>query len=166
MIAVANAGVAPYFARMLYLSLRLVHFISMGVWFGSNLLALRDIRTSLAAGPSNIGPLKARMQSGGMLATISGVITLLTGLALIFVLGGFKSVPRAIHIGLLTGIICAVVGGAGVGRTWFMIEKKLDAGADAASLAPLMKRIGMLSGIFQLLWLVTLILMVFRGAVG
>lgn len=151
---------------MLYLSLKLVHFVFMGTWFGSSLFSLRDIKSSFAAGPAHIPLLRARMQVVGRLAMLSGALTLLSGVGLIFALGGFAAVPRAIHIGLLTGLVTAIVGGAGVGRTWQAIEQRLDAGADAAAVAPLVKRIGMLSGIFHLLWVVSLVLMVFRGAIG
>ncbi len=151
---------------MLYLSLRLVHLVFMGTWFGSNLLSIRDVKTSFAAGPAHLPGLRDRMMRSGRLATISGGLTLLSGFGLIFMLGGFSSVPRAIHIGLATGIACSIVGAAGVGRTWMLIEKKLDAGAEPSTLEPLLKRLTMLSGIFQLLWLVSLVLMVFRAVAG
>ena len=55
------------------------------------------------------------------------------------------------------------IGTGGIGGTWKKIQKRIDEGADPASLGDLAKRIAMLSGIFHLLWLVTLVLMVFRA---
>ncbi|MBX7100409.1 MAG: hypothetical protein K1X89_22010 [Myxococcaceae bacterium] len=151
---------------MLYLSLKLVHFVFMGTWFGSSVFALRDIKSALAAGPAHFSLLRGRMLVVGRLAMLSGALTLLSGVGLIFALGGFAAVPKAIHVGLLTGLATAIVGGAGVGRTWQAIDQRLEAGGDAAAVAPLVKRIAMLSGIFHLLWVVSLVLMVFRGAIG
>lgn len=151
---------------MLYLSLKFVHFIFMSTWMGSSLFAMRDIRTSLAGGTGQVPGLRDRMGRIGKLAMLSGAMTILTGFGLIFALGGFGAVPRGIHIGMTTGILTGIIGGVGVGRTWAQIDAKLGAGADPASLAALVKRIGMFSGIFHGLFFVTLLLMVFRLYVG
>ena len=147
---------------MLTTVLKFVHLFTMAAWIGSSMFAPADIRRTFA-GNGDFAALRERMRSIGRVAMGSGALTFLSGLALIFALGGFGTVTPAIHIGLVTGLVTAIVGGAGIGRTWGEIDKKLAANADPASLAPLVRRIGILSHVFHLLWLVTLVLMVFRG---
>ena len=77
-------------------------------------------------------------------------------------MGGFGSVPVVIHISIVTAFIAWVVGGAIIGRNAAAIEKGLEEGAEPESLKPLAKKIAMGVGIFHSLWLVTLIMMVFR----
>jgi hypothetical protein len=151
---------------MAFAALRLVHFVFMATWFGTGLFALRDVRTALAAGPAHVPLLRQRMRVVGIAASASGALTLLSGFGLIFALGGFASVPAAIHMGLGLAIVTAVVGGAGIGGTWRKIDAALEAGADPATVAPLLGRLRMFSGAFQGCWFATLLLMVFRGVIG
>jgi hypothetical protein len=151
---------------MFFPALRLVHFVFMATWFGTGLFALRDVRATLAAGPAHVPLLRERMRVVGIAAGASGALTILSGLGLIFALGGFASVPRAIHMGLGLAIVTGVVGGAGIGGTWRKIDTALAAGADPATLTPLLARLRAFSGAFQACWFGTLLLMVFRGAIG
>ena len=70
--------------------------------------------------------------------------------------------PVPIHIGLTLTLVAIGVGALGLGGTWRRIDAQLKEGASRESVAPLVKRTAMFSGIFQLLWLVILLLMVFR----
>lgn len=149
---------------MLYLSLRFVHIIFMAAWFGAPLFIASDIRRTLAAGPAGLPLLERRVGRSNMVAAIGAVGTILTGFGLIFALGGFGKVPPPIHAGLLLGVIMLLLGGGGIDRTCKQIFKQLGEGASPESLGRLTKRLSMLSGIFQLLWLVTLVLMVFRNS--
>jgi hypothetical protein len=151
---------------MLYLSLRFVHITFMALWIASGGFAGSDVRRTLATGdPAQVPLLRVRMQRFAILGGVSSLVTILTGIALIFALGGFGKVPVAIHVGLTLGVILGIVGGAGIGGTWRKIDALLGpAGApsDPSAVAALVKRLSMHTGIFHLLWLTTLVLMVFR----
>jgi hypothetical protein len=152
---------------MLYLGLRLVHILFMTTWIGSALFATADVKRTFATGePSHLPLLRERMRKTGIAAGVSGLVTVLTGIALIFVLGGFGKVPIAIHIGLTTGVLALVVGAGGIGGTWRKIDTAIGSGAPMASLQPLVGRLAMLGGIFHLLLFSTLVLMVLRTAIG
>lgn len=148
---------------MLYFFLRFVHIAAMASWFGSIMMLTGDIRRSVELGPPHIAPLVGRVRRSVVIATGSGWTTVLTGVALIFDLGGFGAVPVAIHVGLVLGL-CLVGVGAFMGRTWDTLLAKHEAG-DHAAVGPLLKRMSMLGGIFQLVWTVILGLMVFRAMV-
>ncbi|MBL9039188.1 MAG: hypothetical protein JNG84_11770 [Archangium sp.] len=151
---------------MLILSLRLVHFIFMAMWFGASLFATRDVRTSIAAGPTAFPGLRDRMKRTSIASMISGPMVLLTGLGLIFAMGGFAAMPKAIHIALGLAIVMSVVGAVGVGGTWDKIDAQLTADATPEKLAPLVRRLAMFGGIFHGLWTAVLVLMVFRYVIG
>lgn len=148
--------------EIIFLVARTVHFICMALWIGFGIYAGLDARTSFAAGPSNFPALRARQRRVGPIMGASGFLTLASGLVMIFCHGGFAHVPVCIHVGLLTGLISGVVGAVGIGGTWSKVDKMMEEGKDVAMMEPLMKRIGTLGKVFQALWLVTLLLMVFR----
>lgn len=149
---------------MLYLTLRLLHISFMAIWIGAIFFSSGDVRRTLATPDANLDLLRDRMHRSLRLAAASGLITLVTGVALIFALGGMGSVPIGIHIGLLTGLIMLGVGGGLVGRSWKQIDAALAGGASRESVAPLVKKLAMGNGIFHGLWTLTLVLMVFRAA--
>lgn len=135
----------------------------MALWFGAGLFANSDIRRSFA-NPAEIAGLRIRMQKTGIAAIAGGVATIVSGVAMVFVLGGFAVVPWPIHAALGLALLQAMVGGGGIGATWAKIDKQLGEGASPETLLPLAQRIYMFGGIFHALWLINLILMVFRSA--
>lgn len=145
---------------MLYLTLRFVHIAAMAAWFAPVLFVAGDTRRSIEAG--DLAGLRVRTARGGQLAAGAGIVTLLTGVALIFTLGGMGGVPVAIHVGLTLGIVMWLLGAFGIGGTARKIDAAIGAGAGKEQLLPLARRLSMLAGIFHLLWALTLGLMVFR----
>lgn len=149
---------------MIFLSLRAVHLMFMGTWFGVSLFAAGDMRRTLATPPdaATLALLSDRMRRTGRMAGISGIITWLSGLALIVYLGGMASVPWPIHLALTLALVMIGIGIGGIARTWNRIAEALEGGASVDDVRPLMKRISALSGVFHLLWLICFLLMVFR----
>ena len=147
---------------MLYYLLRIVHIAAMGTWFGVSLLAAGDLRRTLAAGPAHVDLLLARFAAISRVASAAGWTTVLSGLALIFSLGGFGKVPHAIHAGLLLALVLVGLGIA-TGMQGQKAALALKAGADPG---PARKRAGMFGGIAHLLWFVILCLMVLTKVVG
>jgi hypothetical protein len=137
---------------MLYLSLRVLHLISMATWFGVGLFTPGDIRRPLAAG-GDTSHLRDRVNRVSRVGAGFGWLTFLSGIGLIISMGGMGAVPVPIHIALTLTL---------VKRTWNKLEELLLAGASAETTAPLVKRGAMFAGIFQTLWLINLLLMVLR----
>jgi hypothetical protein len=149
---------------MWILVLRLVHFLAMGLWFGASLLSTGDVRRTIKAG-GDTTLLNERMKRMTRVVGPSALLTIVSGVLMIFAMGGFAAVRPAIHIGLVLTIVMWVVGGGGMGLKWRQIQKAMEEGKDAAALAPHLKKMSMMAGIFQLLWLVTLLLMIFRNVI-
>jgi hypothetical protein len=140
---------------MLYLALRFVHIALMATWFGSVLFLAGDVRRTVTAGPDGFPLLAGRVKRSNVVAIAAGWGTILTGVALIFTVGGFGAVPPTIHVALLLSLVNAGVGAA-MGATWGKIA------ANPANANDHLGRLSMLSGVFQLLWTINLALMVFR----
>lgn len=147
----------------MYIGLRLLHILCMTAWFGTMLFVTGDIKRTFAAGPAHLPLLRERVGRVNRVAGIAGTLTVLSGFALIFAVGGFKAVPPAIHTGMTFGITAWAIGAFGFGGTWKGIEAKLDAGADPATLGDKVKRLGMFTGLFHSAWLIALLTMVLRN---
>ncbi len=146
---------------MLYLVLKSVHLICMATWFASGLFLPGDVRRTLSSPAGDLDLLRDRVRRMSMIAMVFGTLTLLTGLALIFERGGFGAVPVPIHIGLLLTLF-QIGAGVGMGHVWNGLDTQLKQGTPRTKVVAGAGRLSMLAGIFQLLWLVTLLLMVFR----
>ena len=81
----------------------------MAVWFGAAFSTPADVRTTLAAA-ANIPALFRRLRLTAKIMNGAGLATLITGLALMQLLGGFAAVPVRIHIGLVLTLLIFVVG--------------------------------------------------------
>jgi len=151
---------------MVYLILRLVHILFMATWIGAVFFTSGDVRRSLEAGPEHLSLLQDRVSRNVRIAGPSAILTLLSGFGLIFSLGGMASVPPAIHTAMTLAILAWAVSGFGIGGAWRKIQAGLAEGQDLATLAPLLKRMKISTMVFQTLWLVCLVLMVFRHGVA
>jgi hypothetical protein len=138
--------------HFLYYGLRIVHILAMAVWFAAPLLITSDVRRSLALGRDHVGPMVTRVDRAVTVSMGFGVLTIVTGVVLIFQLGGFKAVHPRIHTSLLLGLVALAVE--------LMALKPAISGLSAADAKP--GKIGMLAGIGHLLKVVILILMVLR----
>src|SRR5947209_6114174 len=84
---------------MLETALLAVHLLAATCWFGPKLFWARRLKTALgsAEAAKTVVPAIGRELT---FATIAALLVIATGLALIFVHGGFKAVPHRIHAGL------------------------------------------------------------------
>ena len=146
--------------------LRTVHLLAMATWFGATLFAPGDLRRTLEKTNTDLELLVERLQRTHRVGAVAGWITLLSGVGLILSLGGFGAVPIAIHVSLLLGLITMGVGIFGVGRTLSELGAQVQHGRPRSELIQLSRRLSMMSGVFQSLWLVIFVLMVFRYHIG
>jgi hypothetical protein len=156
----------------LVLTFRTLHFLFMAVWIGAAMMMPGDVKRSFAEGvPSTpeLQTLRARIRLGSTVAIVGGWGTVLSGLGLIFGVGGFAAVPKAIHIALLLAIALIALGALGLGRTWAQLQKELgDEGGGALNeeAQRLLDRYRAASMIFKTIWTLILILMVFRNVLA
>jgi hypothetical protein len=142
------------------------HIAFAATWFGTGLTLPGDIRRTLALGAPHFDPLVARVKRVSAIASGAGVLTILSGLAVIFAMGGFGEVPSAIDVGLAVSLLMVVVAVVGIARPWNEMVAKAAQGTDPKDLLPLAGRVSMGAGIFQLLWAVALATMVFHNLAG
>jgi hypothetical protein len=138
-----------------------LHILFAATWLGAALWAAGDVKRTLALGRPHTDALAARTRPALSLDLWSGLGTLVSGLVLIPVV--YPGMPEpGIIVGLVAVLVRLALLGAAVMPAFRRLEKSVAAG-DLAGAAPAAKRLGMLSGIAHLLWLVALAGMVFRG---
>jgi hypothetical protein len=145
---------------LVYGFLKLAHILFIATWFGAGLTYASDVRRTLEKGPPHTHLLAARVGKSMAILAGSGAMAIATGLVLVFSLGGFASIPPRIHAGLGLTLILFAVQAAVLRPTWGRIASLLDTPSGLDEARKLAGRLGMLSGIGHLLWLVVLALMV------
>jgi hypothetical protein len=140
-----------------------LHISAAAILFGGPLGTVRSLKAHLELSRDAFKLATSEAARRGRLMGMSSIVTLLTGLALIFLAGGFAQVPLNYHmaLGILLGAIAissvlvrpTVTKLAGLAQA-----ENLD--KDAA--LQLIKRLAMGTGILHLLWVITLVLMFVR----
>jgi hypothetical protein len=90
--------------------LKIIHIAAASVWIGGGLSATPDIRRTLPLGPTHAGELMARLRATASLMNRSALVTVVSGIVVVFAVGGFARVPHRIHLGLLLTMLAIVVG--------------------------------------------------------
>lgn len=146
----------------LYAGLLLIHVTFAAALFGGTLFLTGMCRRGLAAGDGALRHAAGEAGRVNALAKISAILTFLSGFGLIFAVGGFKAVSPRIHTAMLIMLIAIGFSAAVMGPA----VKKLQAAAgevvDRAAAEAAIKKLAMGSGVLHTLWLVLLILMVWR----
>ncbi|NUO52741.1 MAG: hypothetical protein HOV80_28180 [Polyangiaceae bacterium] len=146
--------------NLLY-GLRLLHFLGMAVWFAGGLGIAGDVRKTIARGKPHTEILVSRVSRALNIGSIAAVVTIGSGLGMVFGLGGFGAVGPRIHAGFGLAILTLAIEIMLLKPASFRLGDALSTG-DGRELRPLAGRIAMLAGITHALKLVTLVLMVFR----
>ena len=146
-----------------YLILKTIHILSTAIWLGAGLTVAGDVRRTIEQGRPHTDLLITRVNRQGKMAGIFGMLTVLSGLNLIFTMGGFGNVGHNIHAGLGLSLLIFAVGLGLSMPTWRRIRTILGTEAgDLGEARRLAGRLGMFTGIEHLLWLVVLVLMVMK----
>lgn len=143
---------------MTLLVIKLFHIMFAATWFGTGLALVSDARRSIAAGAPHLGPLYVRLLRAAKTMIATSILTVVSGLAMVFYSGGFKFVAVRYHIGLSLGLVALLI--------TLLIHRVANQMAavgepgDATRLGALRKQLAALSGVLQLLWCLTLATMV------
>ena len=148
-----------------YVVLRVLHITLAALWFGAPLGVVKLLRNGLEGGPDTFRMSAASGSKRGAMAGIAGILTLLTGLIIVFHMGGFGSVAPQIHGAI---VVAVVILGISIGvlkpmgaKLSEIAEKGLDDEGRARAEA-ILKKMGPISHGIHGLWLVLLVLMYWR----
>ncbi|NUP06654.1 MAG: hypothetical protein HOW73_11420 [Polyangiaceae bacterium] len=144
-----------------YYAIRIVHLLSMAVWFATPLTIVSDLKKSIARGKPHTDVVVSRVERQLSIATIGAILTILSGLGMIFSLGGFGAVSPRIHAGFTLALVVLTVEFFPLKGTVARLGESL-ASENARDAQPLVKRVGMFAGITHFLKLTILILMVIK----
>ncbi len=146
---------------MIYLLLKTLHVLFMAFWLAA---IIKEIGTSHRF-TGNRQKDKAHSveleKQAGRLGTISGMGSILSGGALIFLLG-FGNVPWAIYAGLLITVVMAFIGALAIGGNFHKIIAGIEKDFQISELEMLQRRLKNWSWLMLLLWTCVFLLMSLR----
>lgn len=146
---------------MLYFAIRIVHLLSMAVWFAAPLSVASDLKKNVARGKPHTDFVVARVERTLNIAGVGAVLTIVSGLGMIFSLGGFGAVSPRIHAGFTFALITLAVEFFVVKGTLSRLGTSLES-ENPRDVQSLVKRFSMVTGITHLLKLIILVLMVVK----
>lgn len=145
-----------------YVIYRVLHIAMVATWFGLVLGLPGSLKRANRRSPEAIQHASREALRRITLSLGFGVLSLVTGLVVIFHLGGFGVVHRNIHTGLGLVVISLIVVAAVTRPAALKLARLTGEAVEMDRARPLIVRIAVSSGVFQLLWLVTLVLMYLR----
>ena len=131
-----------------------LHVLSAATWLGAALWLPGDVRRTLALGRPHVEALAARVRPALWLDLAAGIATIVTGLAL----WGSRASGTAWRnqLGFAASIVRVLVAWFAVRPAWTAVQARIAPSADLAAADAPARRLGMLSGIAHVLWLVAL----------
>lgn len=148
---------------MLKLALLLVHVSFAAVLFGAPMGLVGNVRRALGAGDESLRIAAIDAARRAKMAGMSSILTLLTGIGLIFVAGGFAAVSKNFHAAL--GLMLVAVGlSVAIMRpnTAKLVAAAQAQPSDRGAAEAALKKLAMGSGVLHLLWVILLALMFYR----
>jgi hypothetical protein len=145
-----------------YIALRVLHISFTAGWFGMLLVMAGGLSEALKSDVVVLRASAAQAHKRVALSLVFGALTLLTGLVLIFRMGGFKAISPNFHMALGLVVLMLLfslvfVWPAGKRLKALAFDPQLSLPSEAGT--KLKKRLAIGSGILQLLWVVVLVLM-------
>lgn len=137
--------------------LLVVHIASAAVWFGHKLPIPRDIRVSLGAGGEAATVMVQRLTATARLGIGSAVLTVLSGVALLWNAGW--SSTTLLGVGILAAIGAIVLGAVAARPAWAGLTSAVS-GGDPEVAAAYGRRFSRMLHLENLLWLAALAAMI------
>ncbi len=141
--------------------LLLFHILFASSWWGVPLGLPSRLKRALAVDGKTLRAAAEDANRRGAIASGMGLMTFATGLGMVFSIGGFGSVGPEIHAAMTIVIIMLALGLAvmkpGGAKLYAMTDDWND--SKTAEAEAIIKRLAMVGGILQLLWVGTLVLM-------
>lgn len=147
----------------LRLAVLVLHISAAALVFGGATGIVRSLKTNLELGGEAFKLATGGAARQSRIVAMSSIVTLASGLGLIFMAGGFGAVPLNFHIALAIMLGAIVVSSVTVGPSVMKLSGlALAENVDKDASLKLIKRIAMGTGILHLLWLIMLTLMFVR----
>lgn len=141
------------------LFLEVAHITVAAIWLGHKLLVPFDLRTVTEPHGETVATAVAKVERAALIGQASGLLTLLTGVALILAVGGPGSVPDRIYVGAGIVIVMFIVGAAIARPAWIRVRKSIDSG-DRVGGRGAVRRLNLALLIESVLWVAALSTMV------
>jgi hypothetical protein len=148
-----------------YIALRVLHIAFAATWFGLPIGSTGATKRALGRDVAAVRAALLEANRRENASLVFGVLTLVTGVVLVFDLGGFGAIPASYHLALTLILVMLALSLVLLRPT----GAKLQALANDPSFRlpdetarSLVKRLTIGSGVMQLLWLVILVLMYYR----
>ncbi|MEZ4471233.1 MAG: hypothetical protein R3F60_10610 [bacterium] len=147
-----------------YIALVILHIVAGATWFGGPLSLAGGLKRALAGDGAGFRIATTGAVRQATVAAIGALLTLATGLGLVFaVYGGFKGLPVRFHMALGLVIVGAALAWGAVRPTCTRLAAAAAGpGFAPESVRPAVKRLSMFIGIGHTLWLAALVLMYAR----
>jgi hypothetical protein len=139
-------------------TLEIVHIAFAAAWFGHKLLLPGDIRRAVHAGGSESEALLVRMRRAARFGILTGVVTLISGGALMWLVG-LDVVDIGIWVGLFL-VVGALLVGATMGRPASRNLRDAVTNGDRVEATIAGGQVSRVLGLESLLWLGALVAMV------
>lgn len=141
----------------------LVHISAAAILFGAPLGLVRTTRSALSKGPATFTHAAQEAAFKAKLAGMSSMVTLMSGLGLIFLGGGFAIVPKNFHAALAVMLAAFAVSLTVMRPNTLRLVKASEMNPiDEQGARAALGKLGMGSGILHGLWVVMLTLMFVR----
>jgi hypothetical protein len=140
------------------LALRIAHIAIAAAWFGHKLLIPGDIRRSISGDPDLAGPFLDRLRRAERFGQLTGIGTLLSGVALLGAVG-VETVDVGVWIGLGL-VVTAIAVGAIVARPASTELREAVGRGDRVEATIAARRISQVLSVESVLWVGALVAMV------
>jgi hypothetical protein len=141
--------------------LRGIHLLAMGLWFGASITSPLDILRTLRRGRPYTELVADQVQLADKIMVPAAVLTLLSGLVLMYETTGFGDAPWRFWAGLGGTVVLALIGKLGLDATKKRIVRALTEGGEAAQVTPLSDRFVRLVIAWHVVFLAVFVLMVY-----
>ncbi len=145
------------------LALLALHISAAAILFGNTISIIGSCRRARNIDDSAFRHATLEAQRAGKIASIMSILVLLTGVGLIFTIGGFAAAPKNFHLALGLILVAIIFSFAWMKpNTDRLVASAAGDSVDSAAADAAMKKLAMGSGILHTLWLGILLLMYIR----
>lgn len=123
--------------------MKVIHITAAAVWLGHKVLIPRDLEASIPAGGASAAQAVTRVDAAERIGQLTGVVTFLSGVVLIVMLG-FDRVSEWKYVGAALVVISFVIGASVARPAWNQAKAWVAAGEATRTVVPIQRLRGVL----------------------
>ena len=131
--------------------MKVIHITAAAVWLGHKVLIPRDLERNIPPGGDRASDAVTRVDMAERVGQTTGALTLLSGVLLIVLVGGFDVVSEWIYAGAALVVLSFAIGATVARPAWLEVKAKLAAGEPVRTVEPV-RRLRSVLVIESLLW--------------